>query len=50
MKFNFLNIIITGACGALVASFSPNPLIFVPLAAIVGLVCSYFIPIFDEDS
>jgi hypothetical protein len=50
MKINFLNIIITGACGALIASFFSNPLIFVPLAAIVGVVCSYFIPIFEEDS
>jgi hypothetical protein len=50
MKINFLNLIITGTLGGLMVSISHNPLIFAPLAFIVGVVCSYFIPILGEDS
>jgi hypothetical protein len=50
MKINFLNLFITGTLGGLRVSISPNPLIFVPLSFISGVVCSYFIPILEEDS
>ena len=51
MKYNILNLFITGILGGLIGFiFHDNPLIYVPLAFITGIVCSVFIPILKEDT
>lgn len=49
MNINIRNLFVTGILGVLIAWIFPNPLIYVPLAIINGVVCSIFIPIFDND-
>jgi hypothetical protein len=44
MNINIRNFIITGILGGLIGCIFHNPLIFVPLAFISGLVCSILSP------
>jgi hypothetical protein len=45
MNNNIRNLFITGNLGGLIGFIFPNPLIYVPLAIINGVVCFIFIPI-----
>jgi uncharacterized membrane protein len=48
MNINIRNLFITGILGGLIGCIFHNPLIFVPLAVITGVVCSIFIPLIDD--
>jgi hypothetical protein len=50
MKYNIRNLIIINILGGIIGCIFPNPLIFVPLAFINGVVCSIFIPILKKDT
>jgi uncharacterized membrane protein len=50
MNINIRNFFITGILGVLIGFIFNNPLIFVPLAIINGVVCSIFIPVFEDDT
>jgi hypothetical protein len=50
MKINIRNLIIIGILGGIIGFIFPNPLIFVPLSFLNGIVCSVFIPILKEDT
>jgi hypothetical protein len=50
MNINIRNLFITVILGGLIGLIFPNPIIFIPLAIINGLLSFMFYPIFEYDT